>query len=183
MAGTTNCACDSGNQRGGDSGRDRWRFDDVSLGQTSQLLGWTLPWKQSLRRQKQEQSYDGRQSVVAQFAGGMLLGGDRQTKLLFEGEVLAHCFQDSGSLKGPALIAVAHTLLQLVFQVLSTGKPYVERGLPPLDGRQKNRMIRHHVRRLGKLGIAIHSMQAAGTAALGRPLKAVLLEPRLQATS
>ena len=85
--------------------------------------------------------------------------------------------------KGPALIAVAHTLLQLVFQVLSTGKPYAERGVPPLDERQKNRIIRHHVRRLGKLGIGIYSMQPAATAGLGRPLKAMLLEPRPQATS
>jgi hypothetical protein len=65
--------------------RDRWRYDDVSVGQTSQLVGWTLPWKQSHCWQKQEQSYDWRQSVVAQFTCGMLLGGDRQTKLLFEG--------------------------------------------------------------------------------------------------
>jgi transposase len=85
--------------------------------------------------------------------------------------------------RGTALIAVAHTLLQLIFQVLSTGQPYVERGLPPLDERQRNRMIRHHVRRLGKLGIAIHSMQPAATAGVGRPLKAVLLEPRHPATS
>jgi hypothetical protein len=75
----------SGNLRGGDSGRDRWRYDDVSVGQTSQLLGWTLPWKQSLCWQQQEQSYDWRQSLVAQLARGMLLGGDRQTKLLLEG--------------------------------------------------------------------------------------------------
>jgi hypothetical protein len=34
--------------------------------------------------------------------------------------------------KGPALIAVAHTLLQPVFPALSTGKPYLERGLPKL---------------------------------------------------
>jgi hypothetical protein len=105
--------------------------------------------------------------MVAQFARGMLLGGDRQRKLLFEGEVLAHCHQDSGSQKGPVLIAVAHTLLQLIFQILSTGKPYVERALPPLDERQRNRMIRHHGCRLGKLGIAIHSMQPAATAGLG----------------
>jgi transposase len=85
--------------------------------------------------------------------------------------------------KGPAVIAVAHTLLQLIFQVLSTGKPYEERGLPPLDERQRNRMIRHHVRRLGKLGIAIHSMQPAATAGVGRPVKAVLLEPQPPATS
>lgn len=66
--------------------------------------------------------------------------------------------------KGPALIAVAHTLLQLIFQVLSTNKPYTERGLPPLDERQRTRMIRHHIRRLGRLGIAIHAMQPAATA-------------------
>jgi transposase len=59
--------------------------------------------------------------------------------------------------KGPALIAVAHTLLGLVYQVLSTGKPYVEHRSAPLDERQKQRIIRHHVRRLGKLGIAVYS--------------------------
>jgi len=85
--------------------------------------------------------------------------------------------------KGPALIAVAHTLLQLVFLVLSTGKPYAERGLPPLEERQRNRIIRHHVRRLGKLGIGIYSLQPDATAGVGQPLKAVLLEPRSQTTS
>lgn len=83
--------------------------------------------------------------------------------------------------KGPALIAVAHTLLRLVFQVLSTGKPYAERGLPPLDERQRNRIIRHHVRRLGKLGIGIYSLQPAATAGVGKPLNALLIKP--QATS
>src|SRR6266446_6364738 len=82
--------------------------------------------------------------------------------------------------KGPALIAVAHTLLQLIFQVLSTGKPYAERGLPILDEHQRNRIIRHHVRRLGKLGIAVYSRQPVATAGVGRPLKEVLLEPRSQ---
>lgn len=85
--------------------------------------------------------------------------------------------------KGPALIAIAHTLLQLVYQVLSTGKPYEERGSPPLDERQRNRMIRHHARRLGRLGIAIHWTQIAAPAGVGRPVKAVLLEPRPLATS
>ena len=67
--------------------------------------------------------------------------------------------------KGPALIAVAHTLLRLVYQVLNTGKPYVEHGPPPLDERQKERTIRHHVRRLGKLGIAVYSPRVAGPSA------------------
>jgi transposase len=67
--------------------------------------------------------------------------------------------------KGPALIAVAHTMLRLAYEVLSTGKPYIEHGPPPLDERQKQRIIRHHVRRLGKLGIAVYSTRAVRLAA------------------
>ena len=61
----------------------------------------------------------------------------------------------SGGKKPPALIAVAHNILNLVYQVLSTGQPYQERGAPPLQENQRQRMIRHHFHRLGKLGIAI----------------------------
>jgi transposase len=71
--------------------------------------------------------------------------------------------------KGPALIAVAHTVLRLVYQALSSGEPYVEKGPPPLDERHKQRMIRHHVRRLGKLGIAVYSTRAARPAAKPDP--------------
>src|SRR2546429_4459473 len=35
--------------------------------------------------------------MVAQFARRMLLGGERQTKLLFKGEVLADCLQEPGT--------------------------------------------------------------------------------------
>lgn len=59
--------------------------------------------------------------------------------------------------KAPAVIAVAHTLLMLVYQVLSTRQPYQERGQPVLNEKQKQRIIRHHVRRLGKLGVKVHS--------------------------
>jgi transposase len=61
----------------------------------------------------------------------------------------------SGGKKPPALIAVAHQILILVYQVLTTGQPYQERGSPPLLENQRQRMIRHHFYRLGKLGIAI----------------------------
>jgi transposase len=57
--------------------------------------------------------------------------------------------------KAPALIAVSHTLLQLVYQVLSTGQPYQERGSLILNEKQKERVIRHHIRRLGKLGVTV----------------------------
>ena len=59
--------------------------------------------------------------------------------------------------KAPALVAVAHTLLMLVHQVLTTGIPYQERGQPVLDDKQRNRLIHHHVRRLGKLGVKVRS--------------------------
>ena len=60
--------------------------------------------------------------------------------------------------KPPATMAVAHTLLVLCYQVLKTGQPYQEKGLPVLDEKQKNRLICHHVRRLGKLGIRVRSL-------------------------
>jgi transposase len=60
--------------------------------------------------------------------------------------------------KPPATLAVAHTLLLLCYQVLKTGQPYQERGLPPMDEKQRNRLICHHVRRLGKLGIRVRSL-------------------------
>jgi transposase len=62
----------------------------------------------------------------------------------------------SGGHKAPALIAVAHVMLILLYQVLETHQPFNDRQLPPLGERQKQRMIRHHMRRLGKLGISIH---------------------------
>jgi transposase len=64
----------------------------------------------------------------------------------------------SGGEKAPAIIAVAHTLLLLVYQVLQSKQPFEDRTAPPIDERQKQRLIRHHIRRLGKLGIAIQAI-------------------------
>jgi transposase len=58
----------------------------------------------------------------------------------------------------PATLAIAHTLLVLCYQVLKTGQPYQERGLPAMDETQRKRLICHHVRRLGKLGIRVGSV-------------------------
>jgi len=63
--------------------------------------------------------------------------------------------------KPPATMAIAHTLLVLAYQVLKTGRPYQERGLPVMDEKQRQRLICHHVRRLGKLGIRVHSLPIA----------------------
>jgi hypothetical protein len=57
------------------------------------------------------------------------------------------------------------------YQLLQTKKAFEDRTAPPLDERQKQRLIRHHIRRLGKLGIAVQAVapslqaQASGKAA------------------
>jgi transposase len=57
--------------------------------------------------------------------------------------------------KKRAVVAVAHALLVLVYQVLTNGKPYQEQGKSNVEERQKRRLIRHHVRCLGRLGVNV----------------------------
>jgi transposase len=59
-----------------------------------------------------------------------------------------------GGKKAPALVAVAHSLLLLIYETLRTGQLYQERNVPVISEGQRQRLIRHHIRRLGKLGIA-----------------------------
>jgi transposase len=68
--------------------------------------------------------------------------------------------------KNSALVAVAHNILQLVYEVLRTGEPYHDRQAPALSEQQKDRLIRHHVRRLGKLGVRVHSLRPGQDPAL-----------------
>src|SRR5579859_8035684 len=62
-----------------------------------------------------------------------------------------------------AVVAVAHDLLVLAYFVLSRGTPYQERLGVELTEPQKQRLIRHHVRRLGKLGIFVPTMSVLST--------------------
>lgn len=66
--------------------------------------------------------------------------------------------------KPPAVMAIAHALLLLVYQVLTTGQPYQERPCPLLDEHQRQRLVRHHVRRLGKLGVCVRQNPSAQSA-------------------
>jgi transposase len=54
-----------------------------------------------------------------------------------------------------AVVAVAHNILVLAYSVLRRGTPYEERSDHPAQQRQRTRLIRHHLRRLGKLGIRL----------------------------
>jgi transposase len=73
--------------------------------------------------------------------------------------------------KPPATMAIAHTLLVLCYQVLKSGEPYQERGLPVMDETQRNRLICHHVRRLGKLGIRVRSLPVPKESSKRKPKK------------
>jgi len=54
-----------------------------------------------------------------------------------------------------AVVAIAHDLLKLAFFVLQRGTPYEEQRGKPMSDQQQQRLIRHHLRRLGKLGIRL----------------------------
>jgi transposase len=56
--------------------------------------------------------------------------------------------------KKKAVIAVAHALLLQVHQVLQTQQPWNQAAAPPLDEKRRQRIVRHHLRCLGRLGIS-----------------------------
>jgi transposase len=51
-----------------------------------------------------------------------------------------------------ANIAIAHSLLELIYALLKTGRPYQEPDPGALHAAEKEKLIRHHARRLRKLG-------------------------------
>jgi transposase len=63
--------------------------------------------------------------------------------------------------KKPALIAIAHSLAVIIHRTLTRGIAYREASQPVPDERKRQRLIRHYVRRLGKLGIAVDSLHIA----------------------
>jgi transposase len=62
-----------------------------------------------------------------------------------------------------AVVAIAHDILVLAYCVLQRGTPYFEKGPPELSEPQKQRIIRHHIRRLGKLGIRVRTSPQIAT--------------------
>jgi transposase len=56
--------------------------------------------------------------------------------------------------KKKAVMAVAHALLLQVYQVLQTQQPWNQAAAPPLEEKRRQRIVRHHLRCLGRLGIS-----------------------------
>jgi hypothetical protein len=69
-------------------------------------------------------------------------------------------------------VAIAHDVLVLAYFVLQRGTPYVEQGPVELSEPQKQRIIRHHIRRLGKLGIRVRTNPTLGNRCSKRRAKA-----------
>ena len=67
------------------------------------------------------------------------------------------------SVKGrkKALVAAAHSMVVLIHRILTTGEPWQPGNLKALDERKRQRLIRHYIRRLGKLGVAVCSVRPA----------------------
>jgi hypothetical protein len=63
----------------------------------------------------------------------------------------------------------ALVLLILTYQVLSTGQAYQEKQVPISDPRHKQRIIRHHIRRLGKLGVRVYGQHSSSSATASSP--------------
>ncbi len=59
--------------------------------------------------------------------------------------------------RAKAVVAIAHDVLKLAYCVLERGTPYVEEGPHAFSEPQRQRIIRHHVRRLGRLGIRVRT--------------------------
>lgn len=58
-----------------------------------------------------------------------------------------------GVYKAP--VAVAHSVLVIVYHVLRTGQPYTDLGPDSFDRLDADRLQRHHVRRLRELGYEV----------------------------
>jgi hypothetical protein len=54
-----------------------------------------------------------------------------------------------------AAVAVAHSLLIVIYHVLRNGKPYAELGVDYFNNLDTARMQRHHVHRLEQLGYKV----------------------------
>jgi transposase len=57
--------------------------------------------------------------------------------------------------KSKAVITVAHSVLVIVYHILRDGSTYKDLGAGYFDELDKERLQRHHVRRLEQLGYAV----------------------------
>ncbi len=110
--------------------------------------------KTKLARPTEEQPHDRREPLAARSVTQCAWAA-AATKNCFLRDTFWRLTSNSGGRKAPAIVAVAHVMLVLLYEVLPTPQAFQDRPGPPLNEKQKQRMIHHHIRRLGKLGIGV----------------------------
>jgi transposase len=60
------------------------------------------------------------------------------------------------------LIAIAHSLAVIIHRTLATGQLW-QAGDRPMDEAKRERLVRHYIRRLGKLGVQVYSLRPEPT--------------------
>jgi len=63
--------------------------------------------------------------------------------------------------KHKAVVAVAHSVLVIIYHMLRDKRPYADRGPDYCDTLDTARLQRHHVRRLEQLGFSVTLQPAA----------------------
>ena len=62
--------------------------------------------------------------------------------------------------KARAMVAVGHTILQIVHYLLATRQPYAELGADFYDKVDTDRKVRYHLKRLAQLGVTVETEAA-----------------------
>jgi transposase len=71
--------------------------------------------------------------------------------------------------KKKAVVAVAHGLLLQVYQVLQTQQPLAQAPSSALDEQRRKRIVRHHLRCLGRLGISTGPKRISAHGIVAKP--------------
>jgi len=123
------------------------------------FLGWVVPEQQGECRRANDRTNEPWQRVATVLHWRGCLGEHQDGAKYFHA-----LFNRLARRRGRhrAAMAVAHSLLIVVYHVLRTRQPYTELGVVYLDRLDAARIERHHVRRLEQLGNTITLMPIAG---------------------
>jgi transposase len=130
-------------------GTDMHRFP--SAGHLASWAGLCPPTKQSAG--KRLKGPVNRGNVWLRAIMGEVAWGSIRTQASYFHAQFARIARRRGREK--AALAVAHSLLVVIYHVLQTGQPYTELGVDYFDRLDATRVERHHVRQLEQLGYTV----------------------------
>ena len=115
-------------------------------------MGWGVPRQQAKWRQTAQRQDDPRQCDVTGHAGRSGLGA-----LAHERELSFRQYHRLARRLGKkkAVVAVSHSLLVIIYHVLSTKQPYSDLGADYFEQRDSARLTQRSVRQLEALGYKV----------------------------